>query len=308
MKKLLLLTLTIFFTQLHAQQEEYGEFLQNAKAAAENGRIKEFNLNFRYFVIAMDRDKITPEILTKENFDLFSECILFGITNDWITEEDLKTDIIPFLEYDIENHPTNMDVLGRIYLIGRGAPQDYEKAKSWFEKGAKRDDIGSTYMLGVMYSSPLSGIQDTEKSKTYFLKAAELGSASALFMLALKYKYGTSGYEKDISQAIELCKEAIEKAKDSEKGGFMVFLAECYESKRNKKEAKYWSNQGKEYHEKRAAKGDALAMYSLGLMYQSGNSSVKKDPEQAKEWFRKSCDAGYQPVCRHTDGQKIIIQ
>ena len=300
MKKSLLLTIfTILFTCSYAQQEEYGEFLQNAKVAAENGRIKEFNTNFRYFVAAMYREEITPESLTKENFDLFSECILYGITNDWITEEDLKTDIVTFLEYDIENHPSNMGVLGTLYLHGKSVPQDYEKARSWFEKGAERDDVWSTYELGVIYNAGTFGATKyMEKAKMYYQKAAELGSMLAISFLANGYAYGIYGYEKNIPKAIELYKDAIEKAKDPEKGAYMSLLGSLYQyAKNDKKEAENWYNQAKEHYEIRTEKGDVIAMWSLGNVYQQG-LGVEPNTEKAKEWYRKSCEAGFETACQ----------
>ena len=298
MKKLLLLIIfTILFASLHAQQEEYGEFLQNAKAAAENGRIKEFNLNFRYFVTAMDRDKITPEILTKENFDLFSECIFWGISSDWIKAEDLKTDIVPFLEYDIENHPSNMGVLGNLYKLGMGTSQDFEKARDWFEKGAERDDAWSTWQLGLMYATSLGGVRDEEKAKTYYQQAAELGNTTAMVFLASSYKNGL-GYKKDIPRAIELYKKAIEKASNLDKGVYISILADTYQNKvKNKKEAKYWYNQAKEQYQHQAEKGNMFDMFHLGAMYEYGNG-VKQDTQKAKEWYRKSCEAGFETACQ----------
>jgi len=215
-KLLLLLTLTVLFTNLHAQQEEYTEFLQNAMNAIDKWDRKEFETNIRYFVVALDRDEITPETLTKENFDLLSECIFSGIGSEFITAENLKTDIIRFLGYDIENHPSNMGVLGSLYLAGTGMEQDFEKARSWFEKGAEQNDAWCNYKLGVIYSSGILGVEkDMEKARSYYQKAAGLGNANAAGNLASYYMNGKFyGWKTDIPKAIELYKQAIEKADD----------------------------------------------------------------------------------------------
>lgn len=46
-----------------------------------------------------------------------------------------------------------------------------------------------------------------------------------------------------------------------------------------------------------AGRGDAKAQGLLGEMYYFGQG-VKQDYSQAKEWFGKSCDNGYQAGCK----------
>jgi len=293
MKKILLLfVLVTFFTHLNAQQEEYGEFLQNAITAVKDGRIKEFNTNFRYFVAAMNQQEITPESLTKENYDLFSECILWGVTSKFITAEDLKTDLTRFLEFDTENHPANLYTLGALYFSGIGVKQDYEKAKNWYEKGVEKDEMWSCVGLGVMYLTGLGVEKDVKKAMSYYQKSADLGNTSALSGLASIYQNGKLfGVKTDTSKAIGLYKQAIEKANDFEKGMYMSALATLYESMNNKKEAENWYSKAKEHNEIQAGKGNVFAMQGLGAMYQNGNG-VEKDTGKAIEWYEKSADLG----------------
>jgi len=47
--------------------------------------------------------------------------------------------------------------------------------------------------------------------------------------------------------------------------------------------------------ERAAALGGPVAMFYLGGLYEGG-SGVPKDLDQARQWYEKSFDAGYQPA------------
>ena len=41
--------------------------------------------------------------------------------------------------------------LGHLYNNGRGVPQDYTKARQWYEKAAAQGDAGAHFQLGGLY-------------------------------------------------------------------------------------------------------------------------------------------------------------
>ena len=47
-----------------------------------------------------------------------------------------------------------------------------------------------------------------------------------------------------------------------------------------------------------AEQGNASAQFNLGVMYAKGQG-VRQDKGQAKEWFGKACDNGYQDGCEN---------
>ena len=53
----------------------------------------------------------------------------------------------------------------------------------------------------------------------------------------------------------------------------------------------------KEWFEKAASQGYADAQYSLGNMYKYGRG-VEKDSKKAKKLFKEACDGGHQDSCK----------
>ena len=49
-------------------------------------------------------------------------------------------------------------------------------------------------------------------------------------------------------------------------------------------------------YKKEIALGASRAMHEMGEMYEKGQC-VRQDRKVAKEWFGKSCDAGFQNAC-----------
>ena len=50
------------------------------------------------------------------------------------------------------------------------------------------------------------------------------------------------------------------------------------------------------WYRKAAEQGEVLAQTNLGVMYRDGRG-VKKNKTTAKEWFKKSCNGGFEAAC-----------
>lgn len=55
--------------------------------------------------------------------------------------------------------------------MGNGVPQDYEKARQWYEQAVVQDHVEAQYNLGVLYYEGLGVPQDTTKARELFEKA-----------------------------------------------------------------------------------------------------------------------------------------
>ena len=137
------------------------------------------------------------------------------------------------------------------------------------------------------------------------------------------------------AQAAQLDAEAVKKLKaDAEAGNAaaQAALGECYASFRLCEGVPRDDAKAREWFEKAASRGDAEALYNLGVMHAKGRSvrqdyaaaralwekaaaqgharaqanlgvmhknghGVKKDNAAAREWFGKACDNGFQPAC-----------
>ena len=83
-----------------------------------------------------------------------------------------------------------MNQLGWLHQNGWGVPEDYVKAREWYEKAADKGDagaminLGSLYQngqgvaLGSLYQSGQGVAQDYVKAREWFEKAADKGDAS----------------------------------------------------------------------------------------------------------------------------------
>jgi TPR repeat protein len=70
-----------------------------------------------------------------------------------------------------------MNDLGSLYHNGQGVPQDYAKAREWYEKAAAKDFALAMYNLGVLYENGYGVAQDYAKAREWFEKGAAQGNA-----------------------------------------------------------------------------------------------------------------------------------
>ncbi|KAF4632481.1 hypothetical protein G7Y89_g5643 [Cudoniella acicularis] len=77
--------------------------------------------------------------------------------------------------------------LGKMFLRGEGAEQNFEKANVWFQRGIKGGDAMSQYGSGLMYLDGLGVPKNTVKATDLFKAAAKEDYAPALVSIAALY-------------------------------------------------------------------------------------------------------------------------
>lgn len=215
---------------------------------------------------------------------------------------------------------TALDMVGNMYLDGKGCEQSFEKAKQCFESAVERGVATdyAYYILGHLYHKGLGTDKDIEKALEYYKKAADLGDTQALETLGGMYFDG-DGVTPDQAEAMYY----LQKAADSSNSCTALTykrLGDCYYygygSSYNELTAqKYyliasdmgledpvmWDNiamtyynslrysDAADYYVKSAEKSkDPVAMYSAAVcFYNDGKFS------EALKWFGKSIDNGY---------------
>lgn len=95
-------------------------------------------------------------------------------------------------------HADAEHLLGLMYYMGRGVPQDYRKALLWHGKAAQQGKADAQYVVGAMYYTGNAVIQDHKQAVGWFRKAAEQGHAEAQQVLGLMYRYHVGGMPHDI--------------------------------------------------------------------------------------------------------------
>lgn len=88
-------------------------------------------------------------------------------------------------------------LLGLMYYMGRGVPQDYKQALMWHRKAALQGKADAQYVVGAMYYTGNAVIQDHKEAVIWFRKAAEQGHAEAQQVLGLMYRYHIGGMPQD---------------------------------------------------------------------------------------------------------------
>jgi len=91
--------------------------------------------------------------------------------------------------------------LGALYFRGTGVPQDYAQAAFWYRKAAEQGNVYAQLNLGVLYVLGKGERQNYAQAVSWYRKAAEQGNTDAQKNLVVLYRRGVKGVPKDESQA-----------------------------------------------------------------------------------------------------------
>lgn len=329
MKPFYLTILLIFFSTsaVNAQQEEYTAYLKRALEYVENNNEKLFNVNLKYFTVAIDRDEITPEILTEENLKLYTRCLYMAVIKEYKFSDDLVKNAVVFLKYNIDNYPANMNSLGYMYQFGYGIEKNYEYAKYWYERGIENGEVFSINNLGIMYYLGHGVPKDLNIAKYWFEKAAiEKDDPQGMYNLGTVYLSGGDGIAQDYSKAIYWFQKAAGKGLGKAMNNLGTIYYHGQGVEKNYVTAKEWFEkaienenlvamnnlanlylyggygmvqdefQAKHWFEKAVETGSTAAMIGLGVLYENNS-----DLSQAKNWYRKACDLGNATGCENLE-------
>ena len=295
MKKSILFLLMLFTTFCSAQQEQETKDLKAALKAANEKNEDALVYNLRLFSARIDEQNITPEKLSKENLDLYTEALYIATVNQLSIPNDLGKNAMIFLNYNIEEKPYNMFALGVFYYNGFGIPKDNVKAIFWFEKAANQGIGLAMSNLGIIYAT--IDDYDYNKSIYWFEKAADKipKEFNNIHMEILAQLYRIlENYPKAIYWMERAIENGYDITKDTEK---MQKLADMYSNFRAREykdytKARYW-------YEKAVALGNKSAMFSLGHMYWRGKG-VEQNLELARYYLEKNCDCTYRKITKTT--------
>lgn len=97
--------------------------------------------------------------------------------------------------------------LATLYASGKLIPQDYQRARFWFEKAADGGVANAHYNLGVIYHQGLGVPVDMAQAINWYQKAAELGHPEAMYNLGIAYIEGV-GTKTDTAKGVDYFKRA----------------------------------------------------------------------------------------------------
>jgi uncharacterized protein len=176
-----------------------------------------------------------------------------------------------------------MSNIGILYYNGRGAPQDYAKAREWYEKAADAGNARAMSNIGILYYGGYGVAQDYAKAREWYEKGAAAGNAIAMSNIGALYESGT-GVAQDYVQA----RTWYEKSARAGNPPAMRNIGLLYERGRGAPQDYVMARQ---WYGRAAAVGDSAAMTDIGILYQNGRGAPQ-DYAMAREWYEKGAAAG----------------
>jgi Sel1 repeat len=152
-----------------------------------------------------------------------------------------------------------MNNLGWLYHNGWGVPQDYGKARGWYEKAAEKGNDFAMNNLGVIYGNGLGVPQDYGKARGWYEKAADKGNDLAMNNLGWFYQNGW-GVPQDYGKARGWYEKAADKGNDLAMNNLGVIYGNGLGVPQDYGKARGW-------YEKAAGKGNALAETNLNELF-----------------------------------------
>ena len=147
--------------------------------------------------------------------------------------------------------------LGRMYVFGRGVPQDYAEAKSWFQKAADQGQVKAIYSIGNLYYYGDGVTQSYSDALVWYRKAADQGYKLGEYAVGTMYYYGY-GVPQSYSDAMTWLRKAADQG-DMQSEYYIAYMyGHGFGVTKDHNEAERWCR-------KAASHGDKDAQRALGL-------------------------------------------
>ncbi len=177
--------------------------------------------------------------------------------------------------------------LAYCYIGGIGCKIDSLEAFNWAKKAADQGNCYALFWVGQCYSNGIGTVKNDSLAKESYQKAfdiakslAEKKDAQGMCTLGVLYATGAYGTQ-DVERGISLLKKAAQLGDVHT----MTRLALYYKALQD-------YDMMVKYTKDAAAKGDAAAMFNLGVLYCDG-TGVPKDTTMAVEYFKKAAQQGH---------------
>ncbi len=96
------------------------------------------------------------------------------------------------------------------FAEGKGVPQDFAQAATWYQRAAAQGFATAQYRLGTLYERGLGVAADPARARVWYGRAAEQGNLRAMHNLAV-LSVGRPGLKPDYPSAVQWFTEAAER-------------------------------------------------------------------------------------------------
>jgi len=139
------------------------------------------------------------------------------------------------------NDPNAQFLMGMLYDVGNGVPQDQAIAASWYRKASEQGHLIAQLFLGVFYHSGIGVTKDYEQAAHWFQAPADSGNEQAQFHLGWMYAEG-NGVRKDATRAIEWLTKASAQRNTRAMGMLATLLFSRHRNDQDMIDAYVWSH------------------------------------------------------------------
>ncbi|CAN4265567.1 Peptidase M48 [Methylophilaceae bacterium] len=188
-----------------------------------------------------------------------------------------------FKKSSLKGNVESQNILGIIYLLGRGVTKDEKEAVRFFRLAAEQGDARAQNSLGRMYEEGTGVIKNEKEALRLFQLSAEQGFVEAQYILGEYYLQGI-GVAKDEKEAIKFFRLAAAQANVSAQNALGYMYIKGLGVAKNEKEAV-------KFFQIASDQGDAQGQGNLGVMYEEG-LGVEKDEREAIRLYKLAANQG----------------
>lgn len=182
-------------------------------------------------------------------------------------------------------------LLGALYERGAGVKQDYEQARSFYQLAITRGDPNAYNRLGNLLILGLGGDRDPVNAFALFQKGAEFGDPWSQVSLAKMYANGH--YFSTASTKLDIRSGSTLNLQTGLAGGSGSPNRRAPDRELGREKPNY--QKALELYTKAAQKGNRMAAYLLGQLYENGEG-VAIDYDQSFYWYKLSAARRYTPA------------
>ena len=186
-----------------------------------------------------------------------------------------------------QNHSAAQYNMAWAYVKGREVPQNDAEALRWFRLAAKQGHVKAQRNMGFMYSYGRGGTLD-EGVDTDAQALAWYHRAAKQGEPEAQCRYGWMFVQEDDEKAAKWFRLAAEQGYSKAQ----IQLAKMYANGNIKARA-----DAVKWVFRAAWQGHAWAQYDLGIMYGEGDLTLPKSKADADEWLRKAAMQGNEAAC-----------
>eukprot|EP01147_Barroeca_monosierra_P000502 gene502-3828_t len=189
-----------------------------------------------------------------------------------------ETDVLQYYQYNADRGDVQSQVtVGRLYYIGHGVEQNYNRALQYFRLAADAGNGNAIAFMGEMHAYGFGVEGNNATAISYFQKAAELSSPVGQNHLAVMHLHGIE-VNKDESKAFQLFSKAARQGLPEAQYNLGTLFYEGIGTQKNMKQAL-------KCFKLAAQQGHVLAISVLANMHATG-AGVRRDCEAATGLYK----------------------